>query len=186
MPTYAKIRTDGVILNPVAAAGLPNNSLFVDVADSNKFKNKNDAGTSLPVESSLSLYSKTMQSGLVGVIPINTPVSKRADGKIVPADSDEADGQQPVGITMVAFPNVDALGAIHLFAPNVGGVIASMGFVPGEEIFLGETGGYTNNPNSFTGDNDSIIRIGLADCPAGIASPVATDLIISTQVILRP
>lgn len=186
MTTYAKFRTDAVVFNPIDPTGLPNNTMYTDSTDSNLLKTKDNSGSLSPVSGSSSLFNKVMQSGHDDIIPVGVPVSKTADGKIIPADSDAVGAQEPIGISMVAFPAFGDVGVIHLFAPNVTGVLTGMGFLPGQEIFLGETGGYTNNPNSFTGDNDSIIRIGIADCSSGTASAVATDLIINTQVILRP
>lgn len=185
MTTYAKLRTDAVVLNPTTSASLPNNSMFSDSADGNILKNKDNSGSTQTVVAS-SLFNKTMQSGFVGIIAAGVPVSKTSDGRIIPADADGAGAQEPIGISLVPFYSYDDLGAVHLFAPNVSGVLTSLGFIPGEEIFLGESGGYTNNPNAFTGDNDSIIRIGVADCASGAASAIATDLIINTQVIIRP
>jgi hypothetical protein len=65
--------------------------------------------------------------------------------------------------------------------------LVGLGFAPGDEIFVGETtGGYVNDIAPFTGNNDSIIKIGVADCAAGTASSVATDLILIPHVIARP
>lgn len=186
MSSYAKIRTDAVLFNPINPAGLENNSLLADFNDNNLLKTKDNSGNLQLIQSPLTLFTKVMQSGFVGTILAGTPVSKTSSGKIIPADSDAIGGQEPIGITLVIFNALDDIGTIHLFAPNVQGVLSLLGFVPGEEIFLGEAGGYTNNPNAFTGDNDSIIRIGIADCPSGTASVLATDLLINTQIILRP
>jgi hypothetical protein len=56
---------------------------------------------------------------------------------------------------------------------------------------LAQTGGqggvsFINSVGSLTGDDDSIIKVGIADCAAGTASGTATDLIVFPEVILRP
>lgn len=188
MPTYAKLRTDAVVLNPVAPAAVPeNNALFVNSANANIFTNKDNSGTTVEVVSAeASALKKQMQSGFAGVIPALTPIAKLPSGKIVPADTDEVSSQTFVGITLESFAALNSLGIVQLVGPNVPAVLTSLGFAPGDEIFLGETGGYTNNPDSFTGNNDSIIRIGIADCTAGAASVTADDLILFTEVIARP
>ena len=63
----------------------------------------------------------------------------------------------------------DDLINVLLVGANVTNAIQGMGFSPSDEIFISEvTGQYTNDPDSFTDDNDSIIRVGVADCAAGI------------------
>lgn len=185
MPTYAKLRTDAVVLNPVASV-TENNSLYSDSGNGNSFTNKTDAGTPAPIGSESSSLRKQMQSGQAAVIPAGVPIAKLPNGKIVAADSDDANGQQICGISVDAFPGINVLGIVQLLGPNVPGVLTGLGFVPGEEIFLGESGGYTNDPGAFTGGNDSIIRIGLADCAPGAASATVVDLILFPEVVARP
>lgn len=181
---YARFRTEAVIFEPVIPGTVPNNSIFADSSNLDQFTNKNTIGTPLPVQDPNVLFRKLMQSG--GAIPPGKPVSKKPDGKIIVADSDAVAAQQVIGISIDDFPSNNSLGYIHLFAPNVAGVLTSLGFAPGDEIYLSEIGGYINNAASYTGDNDSIIKIGVADCPAGVASATATDLIIFPSVIARP
>lgn len=127
---------------------------------------------------------KTMQSGHVAAIPANTPVSKLANGKIVPADSDLPVAKKFIGITKaIIYPN--RTGPVFLVGPNLVGVLSAYSFAPGDEVYLSETGGgYTNDPNSFTGNNDEIIKVGIADCAAGNATATAPDLILFTEVVV--
>jgi len=131
--------------------------------------------------------TKLMESGHTGTIAAGVPIAKLSNGKIIPADSDGVGGaQQLIGITQEQIL-LGGVGSVYLFGQNVAGVITGLGFAVGEEVYLAETAGtYTNDPNSFTGDNDSIIKIGIADCAAGSASGTATDLILFPDVILRP
>ena len=132
-----------------------------------------------------SAISKIMVSGSFDPIPTGTPVSKRVDGKIVPADSDSSTGQIYVGVVKETIAPL-ASGTVLLIGQNVAGVLSGLGITVGKSIYLSENGGFTSDPNSFTGVNDSIIRVGFADCEAGIASGVATDLIMLPQIMLRP
>ena len=128
---------------------------------------------------------KTMESSHTSAIPINTPVSKKTDGTIVPADSDAADGQVFIGITSEEIAS-GSQGIVKLVGQNITGALTGLGFAVGDDVYLAETGGYTNDPNSFTGDDDSIIRIGVADCSEGTASSTANDLIMFPEVLIRP
>ena len=186
MTTYAKLRVDTLVLEPRLAAGVPNGVIFNDSV-SGEITQKSTSGASSTVGSSDSSFRKQMQSGFVGSIASGTTVSKRSDGKIVPADSDGAGTQQPIGIAIDTFSALDSLGIVLLIGPNAVGAITGLGFTPGSDIFIGETtGGYVDDVTPFTGGNDSIIRIGIADCSAGAASAAAIDLILSSEPISRP
>lgn len=180
MATYAKFRSDAVILNPIADPSMPN-TLFVNEADG---KMSTNTGSTAPISTGASYSIKKMQAG--ETILAGKPVSKRADGKILAADSDGLGRQQVIGVSLDSIPT-DTLGDVLLFAPNAPGVLAGLGFVPGQEIFIGEaTGGYVDDITPFTGGNDSIVKVGVADCAEGVASAEATDLILISQVIARP
>lgn len=183
----AQIRTTAVVLEPIAPASAPNNSIYSDSANANTLTNKTSAGDPTPVgeSSSSSSLIKSMQN-LSGVsIPAGKPVSKKSDGSIIAADSDGVAAQQFIGIALVTIAN-NALGNVAIVGQNVVGAITGLGYAPGDDIFLSEDGGYTNDPNSFTGGNDSIIRVGIADCSAGNASGTANDLIMFAEVQARP
>lgn len=129
---------------------------------------------------------KEMENGSGSTIASGKAVAKLADGTIAPADSDGVNRQQMIGLT--AEEIIDgATGNVYLFGQNVPGLLTGSGFNVGEEIYLAETEGQlTNDPNSFTGDNDSIIKVGIADCASGSASSVVADLIMFPEVIIRP
>lgn len=115
------------------------------------------------------------------------PLSKRPDGRVVQADSDGVDRQNFCGTAKEASLGVDDEVKVTLIGPNVEGALTSYSFLPGEEIFMGETPGvYINSVAAFSGDNDSIFRLGIADCQEGIASATATDLILFPEVVARP
>jgi hypothetical protein len=175
-------------LTPQAsAAGVPNNSLWIDANDSNSVKVKRPSGSdTIGAGSSTNLLVKIMENDdLINPIAAYKPVSKLSSGKIVQADSDAAQGQKYIGITMASIP-AGGSGAVLLPGPNLENAVATLGFAPGDEVYLSETGGYTNAPGSFAGDNDSIIKVGIADCAGGSASATATDLVMITEVLIRP
>lgn len=114
------------------------------------------------------------------------PLSKRPDGRVVQADSDGTDRQNFCGTAKEASLGVDDEVKVTLIGPNVAGALSSYSFTPGEEIFMGESPGvYVNTVAAFSGENDSIFRLGIADCSEGVASGTATDLILFPEVIAR-
>lgn len=176
---------------------IPPHSLWVDGNDSNTLKIKLTGGGSTLIgdggggggggggPAPTNYLVKIMENTSGFTISMGSPVSKAPDGGITAADSDAVTGQKVVGIAVAAI-NSGSLGAILLFGPSAEGVLASLGFTPGDVIYVSEVGGYTNDPNSFTGDNDSIIQVGVADCAAGPASATVTDLIMMPQIFIRP
>lgn len=133
------------------------------------------------------LLSKQMQN-LSGVtIPAGVPIAKMPNGSIARADSDGAGGLQNfIGISGASIADATQ-GAVILVGANLAGVITGLGFAPGQDIYLSESGGYTNTPaTAFSNNDDSIIKIGVADCAAGAASSTATDLIMFPTVEVRP
>lgn len=108
--------------------------------------------------------------------------SLAADGKLYTADSDSATGQVEVGLLLQTIVP-GAQGKIMLFGPNVPGILASLGFSPGDTVYVSETGTYVTGAGGFTGGNDTIARVGWADCADGLASSVATDLIMNYGLI---
>lgn len=176
------IQADYVILNLVAPADVPNGSLFLNSSNNNVPTVKDLAGKLTAV--SETTITKMMVAG--GAIPVNSTVSKRPDGKIVVATSDGVSTQQVIGHALEAALLNGDLVKVLMVGANLAGVVTGLNLVPGDDVFIDESGGYTGNPGTFTGSNDSIIRAGIADCAAGIASNVATDLIVMTDVLLRP
>lgn len=130
--------------------------------------------------------TKVMANEDSATIEAGVPVSKLSTGGVVKADSDGVSRQQLVGITKEEIA-VGSTGEVYLLGQNIPGVLTGMGFAVGDEIYLSESlGGYTNDPDSYTSGDDSIIKIGIADCSVGVASAVATDLILFPDVIIRP
>jgi len=175
-----------IVLTPTTQASVPNGAMFLDTDDSDLLKTKDTSGSVSTLTTGASPTNILLKSAIAGgAITALRTVSKRADGKTVQADSDSADGQAAYGIALdAASADGDPVNVV-LFGPNVANALNGLGFAPGDDIYLSETGGYTNT-NSFTGDNDSIIKVGVADCAAGIASATATDLICFAEVISRP
>lgn len=133
-----------------------------------------------------SSFVKPMQNTSVASITALRPVSKAPDGGIIASDSDGATSQIIIGVALENI-GVGALGNVMLIGPNVAGAVNGLGFTPGDKVFVSESGGgYTNDYASFTGGDDTIVRIGYADCAAGAASATATDLIMFSEVVLRP
>jgi len=128
---------------------------------------------------------KLMVNNTLDTILAGTPVSKSSDGSIVPAASDTAQGQRFIGIALDPIPST-LQGRIQLVGNNVPNILSAYGFSSGDEVFIDEYNGYTNDVSSFSGNNDSIIKVGVADCPEGAASAIATDLIMFVEVISRP
>jgi hypothetical protein len=179
-------KATAVVLEPVAPSAVPNGAIFLDITLGNALTVKSTSGLVDPIGTTTggNMFIKQMQTG--GLFPINAPVSKQANGTIILADSDAVGAQEPVGFSTVASTGIGQLINVLTVGANIAGAVTGMGFLPGDEIFVSETGGFTNNTATFTGLNDSYIRLGIADCAAGIASSVATDLIVSTQILLRP
>jgi hypothetical protein len=183
MPTYAKLRTDAVTFgNAVDPDSVPDNSLILD-QNSGNVSTKESGGSSSVGSGATS--QKTMQSATA--IPDKTPVSKGSDGKIVIADADAILGQKVIGVTAEAFAGPDSIGAVTIYGVNVPGLLTGLGFQPGDEIYQSATpGSFTNDVESFDVETASIIFMGYADCGAGAASGIATDLIMAVEVISRP
>jgi len=130
------------------------------------------------------LMVKSMQNLSGSDIAAGSPISKKSDGSIMQADSDGLGSQSFVGIALA--PILDGnLGNIALVGANISGAISGLGFAPGKDIYLSETGSYTDDAGSFTGSNDSVIKVGVSDCPDGVVSSTATDIIMFSEVILR-
>jgi hypothetical protein len=171
-------------LEPTTPASVPNETFFVDSTNDDKATFKDTLGNLIVIGgAATNLFIKQMQASVA--IGINQPVSKLPNGKIVPADSDSSDGQEYIGITLGS-ALADELVDVLLPGANIVGALTGSGFVPGDEVFIGENGGYTNNVGTFLDNNDSIIKVGIADCSAGVASNVVNDLVALTEIIARP
>lgn len=168
---------------------VPNNALFFDSTNSGQATFKNSGGSTAVIGavSTSNLFIKQMQADQV--LAINDPLAKKADGRVIKADTDlSADSQHYIGIALQAAANIGDFINVLLIGTNLAGAISGLGFAPGEYIYLGETGGFVNQAGlaGFTGANDIIVRVGISDCAAGLASAVATDLIAITQIVSIP
>lgn len=184
-PTSGKLWSD-----PMDASQIPNADAAQDVGSASRRireSHTRDAYVNDTVYEITDLgtitRTKTMTSSWPAAIALGAPVAKRADGSIAPADSDG--DERFIGFAVTAFL-ANGTGKVRLVGDNLPGVLTSLGFAPGDDIFIGETAGtYTNNPSAFSGANDDWIRVGIADCAGGTVSALATDLIVLTDVVAR-
>lgn len=183
MTTYAKIMTNAVLLNPTSVADI--NAIYVDPS-TNQMSNNSNTGT--PSEFSTATPSNIKRKQCFAPIALGKPVSLYLNtGKVIQTDSDGSGTQKYIGIAVTAFESAGDFGNVLLIAPNAAGVLTDLGFSPGAEIFIGEsTGGFVDDISGFSGDNDSIIKAGMADCADNESSTLAKDLILVSQVIARP
>lgn len=179
MTTFAKLKVSGIVFDPQPAGGAGEGELYTD-SDSSQLSVKGSGPDTTPVGSAPSSDSqlrKVMQNLSGSTIPLNALVAKLTNGGIAAADSDAAGKTRVIGIARESIAN-NATGSIGLLGPNMDGVLTSLGFAPGDTIYMAESSGaYTNNVLSFTGSNDRIVRVGIADCAPGTASLTVTDLL---------
>lgn len=174
-------RANYVQLIPSAPATIPNGCYFVDSTNGNAATFKDVGGSTIVLTNpAAALVVKQMQ--VIAGYPANTPVAKRADGKVEIAQADTSDGQVLIGITLAATINPGELVNVLCVGANIAAAIYGLGFVVGDEVYVSETGGYTNDASTLT-NSDAIVKVGIADCAAGIASSTATDLILFPDVV---
>jgi hypothetical protein len=167
-----------VIETPTPASAVPANSLFVNSSNLDIFSVRNSGGIVSELATSVSTnpFIKSMQSG--GLFPINVPLTKLPNGTVVLADSNSAGAGSFCGYSTEPSLVIGQEVVIMCCGPNITSALSGLGFAPGDMIYINENGGYTNDPSTFTGDNDTLVRVGLADCAGGpLASPIADDLI---------
>lgn len=183
----ARIRTAALSMDPQAPGTVPANSMYFDSANSGLLSQKNagNVPSQLAVATANDLMIKVMEN-LSGVtIPAGKPVSKKSDGSILAGDALAVGAGLYVGVTLDSI-NSGSTGRVLLVGPNVAGALTGLGFTPGQDIYLNENGGYSNNPGAFVGNSDAIIKVGVADCAGGAASGTVTDLIMFPDVVSRP
>jgi hypothetical protein len=189
---FAKIRTDALVLVPVDPDDVPPNSIFSDATDGGTISSINASGVQEPIGSwggggggESALFSKLMVASVA--FSAGTPVSKRSDGRVEPVDRDAPNGQVPVGIATTASAAPDAIVSVFLTGPNLPGVLTGRGFAPGKEIYSANVpGGMVDSTIGFNFETDAVLRLGISDCGAGVASTEATDLIISMEIVSSP
>lgn len=175
--TYAKLRINGIVFDPASQAGAAEGELYVD-STSGQLSVKGGGSSTTPIGAAPSAdqaLNKVMENQSGSTIPLNALVAKLANGTIAQADSDG--NANVIGIAQAAIPNLST-GTVRLLGPNIAGVLTGLGFAPGQSVYMSETTGhYTTNINSFTGSNDRLVRVGIADCAAGFASTTVVDLL---------
>lgn len=128
-------------------------------------------------------FQKSMKNTSGVIIPAGTPVSKMSDGGITASDSDISTSMVFVGITG-ALIGIGSFGNVLVPCPNMAGVLTGKGFASGDNVYMSETTGqFAKSAGDFTGQNDRIVRIGIADCADGEISGTAKDLLMFIQVI---
>jgi hypothetical protein len=186
--TVTRIKARSVVLEPSTPADAPNGSVFIDSSNLNTLSTKTTSGLVVPIQdvgaATTSLFIKQMEAD--DAIPVRTPVSKLPSGKIIAADADAILGQKFIGYSLAAAAAAGEIINVLTVGANVDGAIAGLGFTPGDDVYLSPVGGYTNNPADLSDLSNSVVKVGVADCPAGAASSVATDLIVFAEVIARP
>lgn len=183
--TQAAIHCKYVSLLPATPAEVPNGSMFLDSTNGNSMSVKTEGGVTESVNSAATIFFiKNMIAG--AAITSGQPLSKRPDGKVIEADSDGVNAQTFIGFSQeTVASDGDSLNVL-LAGPNLSGVLSGLGMTSGQIVYLSESGGYTNDGNSFTGDNDTITKLGIADSGAGVANATAVDLIAITEVLITP
>lgn len=184
--TVAAIKSGYVLLEPVDPSSVPNNSIYVDSTHGNQMYLKNNSGVSMPVVGGESGYFiKSMVAG--SAITQHQLVAKRSDGYLVPADSDNPVARSFVGYAQGSASGVDDIINVLLIGPNVAGAVSGLGFTPGDVVWMSQNaGGYINDIDQLTDDDDIIIKVGIADCIAGVASSTAVDLISFVEKEVDP
>lgn len=126
---------------------------------------------------------KSKINGESFLVPAGTQIGLYSDGKVYKFDANDPQRWQNVGMTLQDLAPAGS-GLCLLHGMNVPGVLTGLGFAPGEEVFVDNTGAYTTGTGL---DGTSVVaRVGFADCTDGGASAVVTDLISSYQKIATP
>jgi len=118
---YAKIKTVGVLLEPVDPGTTSPKELYRDQTDE-ELVSKTSGGVQQPVTGSASSVMTKVKQNTSGVtIPVGVPVGLKPDGGIVRADSDGPGGAQIViGISLEEILDTEQ-GTISLIGPNAVG-----------------------------------------------------------------
>lgn len=145
-----------------------------------------DAVFNLVIAASTSYTIKLKYNGSGSPLSSYKAVALKSDGTIVLADADGLDTQMLIGFTLDNIP-IGERGRVLLSNPNAAGVLTGAGFAPGETIMLSKTPGVlTNDLGIFNPITDTILKVGIADCADGTQSSLATDLILSLEVLSEP
>ena len=183
--TAPRLKIGAIVFEPVLASSVPSNALYTDSA-SLSLSNKTNTGSTTPIGSGAAaadtVMNKLWHNNSGFDIQAGRPVAKKSDGSICDGDADVRGTAVILGTSVGIIIN-NSQGAVRLYGANLAGAVAGLGMAPGDSVYLAVGGGYTNDLSSISVDVDEIIRVGYADCPAGVASSTATDLIMILEVI---
>lgn len=188
MTVYAKMKTVSVAFEPTTPAAQPINSIFVDSTNSNVFSNKTTGGTTSPIgsTSSADYLVKYKRNSSGSFIPAYRRVALMPDGSVALADSDNPSLMKDIGMSIEGI-NDGVYGRIILNGANAAGALTGLGFLSGQNIFLGKTPGtLVNSTSGFDPNTDTIMRVGVADCATNTVGSAATDLIMTIEVYSSP
>lgn len=186
----ASIKVAYVELVPVHPSEVPAGAMFLDQTNEGKVAFKDSGGGGGAISESgggTNYFESAMIAG--AAVRAKRPVAKRSDGKVVEADTDDVAGQSEIGFSLTAAAGDGAAVTVLTHGPRLAQALALMGFTSGEYVYMAETPGeYLKEADvaSFTGNNDLIRIVGVADCPVGTASGTATDLIAIQRTVLDP
>jgi hypothetical protein len=126
---------------------------------------------------------KLCKNGTGSAIPIGKAVAWLDDGTITLADANVSSVADIVGVTAEEIaPGV--FGTV-IKAGNVAGALLGLGATPGNKVYLsGIPGDLTLTPPA--GLTDTIIFMGRAEPPDGVATPIANDLSLMPEIISEP
>jgi hypothetical protein len=142
--------------------------------------NANQLSIELPFAVASRVKSKI--SGELVTIPAGVAVAVYSDGLMYRASSSLLTGKAMIGVLMEAVVP-EATGRVLLPGFNIPGALTGLGFNPGDEVFVDDDGNYSNGLSGLSDPNDSFLRVGYADGPAGVETSIATDLIMAFQTI---
>jgi hypothetical protein len=179
------IKVAYLVLAPSTPASVPNGSLFLDSTNGNVLTQKDFSGGVFPIAAGASNpFIRSMVAG--EAFSTNKPLSIRPDGKVVLSDSDQTNRTQLIGHSLATSLGDGSVVNVLCISATLVGALNGLGFTSGQNIYMGEaTGTYTNDVNTFSGSNDTYIKVGIALPPGGSASAAATDLLVHTEIIGR-
>lgn len=185
----ASMQTSYMVLDPAPASSAPPGSVFNDSSSGGTLTTRTTGGSITPIgpATATDVFIKQKQNKSGVTIPMGKRISLiPGSGGIKLADNDDPTALRSIGLSIEEIA-VDALGNVLLDGPNAPAAVTGLGYSPGDIIYLSNTpGSLTNTSSGLNPEVNMIMQVGIADCPAGGASPTATDLIMITEVISTP
>lgn len=126
---------------------------------------------------------KSVKNGHTGTLLKNRLLAWNDDGTVTYANASVHSVSDIAGITLEDIAQF-SFGRIQKTGYIVGALVG-LGALPGNTIFLSDVDGIMSL-DAPTGATDSIIKIGRAEPPSGIASPNANDLHMEVEYISEP